>query len=275
MKIKRGSRMNRSVKLQTKNLSVSYKIKKDSDERYVALKDINLDIYDQEFICVVGPSGCGKTTLLNAIAGLIPYSSGELFIDGQRVTGPGQKCGVVFQHSSLMPWRTVFKNVTYGLEILRKLTPETKAYCMDLIERVGLKGFENHYPSQLSGGMQQRVNLARALAADPEVLLLDEPFAALDAQTREVMQSELLDIWQRSHKTSFFVTHQINEAIYLADRVVVLSSRPGSIREIIPIEFERPRDLSIKRSAKFLEYEDLIWSYIEHEVRQSTKVGTA
>ncbi len=180
---------------------------------------------------IVGPSGCGKTTLLNIVAGLLPYEEGTVSIDGKRVEGPGVDRAVVFQHSALLPWRTIAGNVRYGMEMQRRFDEATMRERADhFVKMVGLSGFERHYPNELSGGMQQRVNLARALAADPEVLLMDEPFAALDAQTREFMQAELLKIWSQARKTVLFITHQINEAVYLADRVAVMSARPGRLK---------------------------------------------
>jgi NitT/TauT family transport system ATP-binding protein len=235
-----------------------------SDREVLALADINLTIDAGEFVCVVGPSGCGKTSLLNIIAGLLPYEDGVVSIDNKRVNGPGTNRAVVFQHASLLPWRTVAGNVRYGMEMQRRFDEPT------MIERagrftamVGLSGFERHYPNELSGGMQQRVNLARALAADPQILLMDEPFAALDAQTREFMQEELLKIWASQKKTVLFITHQINEAVYLADRVVVMSPRPGRIKDVFRIPFARPRSLHLKRDPRFLEIEDSIWKLVE------------
>src|SRR5207237_776786 len=188
---------------------------------------ISLSVADGEFMAIVGPSGCGKTTLLNVVAGLLPYDRGSVSIDGRRIRGAGTDRAVVFQHASLLPWRTIAGNVRYGMELHKRFDRTTmRARTDHFLRLVGLVGFERHYPSELSGGMQQRVNLARALATDPVVLLMDEPFAALDAQTREFMQAELLKIWTKAKKTVVFITHQINEAIYLADRVVVMSARP-------------------------------------------------
>ena len=200
------------------------------------------------------------------VAGLLPYDEGTVSIDGQKIDGPGVDRAVVFQHSSLLPWRTISGNVRYGMEMQRRFD---EAAMRERVERfvklVGLTGFENHYPSELSGGMQQRVNLARALAADPAVLLMDEPFAALDAQTREFMQAELLKIWSQAKKTVLFITHQINEAVYLADRVAVMSARPGRVKGVFDVPFGRPRELRLKRDPKFLELEDAIWKLIEEE----------
>lgn len=220
-----------------------------------------------EFISIVGTSGCGKTTLLRIISGLETASEGEVVLGGSTVSGPSLGIGTAFQSDRLMPWRTVRKNVTLGLELKRRGRSVDGEKINDLLSLVGLFEFAENYPYQLSGGMKQRVNLARALAIDPKVLLLDEPFAALDAQTREIMQTELLRIWDETKKTVVFITHQIDEAVYLSDRVIVLRRRPGRIREVVPIELPRPRDLSIKRSAAFNEYVELIWEQIEGDVR--------
>jgi len=207
-----------------------------------ALQDINLAVERGEFIALVGPSGCGKTTFLRIVAGLEPASSGEVTLDGRAVRRPGGDRGFVFQSDNLLPWRTVF---------------------------AGLEGFEHYHPRQLSGGMRQRVNLARALAIDPEILLMDEPFSSLDAQTREIMQTELMRIWEDGRKTVLFVTHQIDEAVFLADRVLVFARRPGRLRESVAIALSRPRALAIKRTAEFVRYVDHIWRLIEDDVRAS------
>src|SRR5690348_6867755 len=251
------------VKLEIAHLSKRYW--RDSRD-VLALSDVSLSVNDGEFLAIVGPSGCGKTSLLNIVAGLLSYQDGTVAIDGKRVSGPGTDRAVVFQNSSLLPWRTIAGNVRYGMEMQRrfdeaKMRQRTEYF----IKLVGLSGFEKHYPSELSGGMQQRVNLARALAADPVVLLMDEPFAALDAQTREFMQAELLKIWSQARKTVLFITHQINEAIYLADRVVVMSARPGHVKDVFEIPFERPRTLSLKRDPQFLAIEDKIWQLVEEK----------
>ena len=251
------------TKVQIQNLSKRYYVERDG-RQVLALSDVSLSIADGEFMAIVGPSGCGKTTLLNIVAGLLPYEQGTVAIDGKRVNGPGVDRAVVFQQASLLPWRTVAGNVRYGMELQKRFDAAAIRDRVDhFIRLVGLSGFEKHYPSELSGGMQQRVNLARALAADPVALLMDEPFAALDAQTREFMQAELLKIWSEARKTVLFITHQINEAIYLADRVAVLSPRPGRLKGVFEIPFERPRPLNVKRDARFLEVEDAIWRLVE------------
>jgi NitT/TauT family transport system ATP-binding protein len=258
-------------KLDVVGLTKRYYVERDG-RQVLALEDVSLSVAEGEFVAIVGPSGCGKTTLLNIVAGLLPYDIGSVAIDGVTINGPGTDRAVVFQHASLLPWRTIAGNVRYGMELHRRFDHQQIVQrTNDFIHLVGLAGFERHYPSELSGGMQQRVNLARALAADPVVLLMDEPFAALDAQTREHMQAELLKIWTNAKKTVLFITHQINEAVYLADRVVVLSPRPGRIKGIFDVPFERPRSLSLKRDHRFLELEDSVWDLVEE--KPAPKIG--
>ncbi len=237
----------------------------------LALDRFSMGVQPGEFLCMVGPSGCGKTTFLYCLDGLLPLTGGRILLDGKLVVRPGRDRAVVFQSPSLLPWRTVLRNVTYGLELQGTPLREAVARAREMITLVDLGGFEHYHPSELSGGMQQRVNLARALVMEAEVILLDEPFASLDAQTREFMQAELMRIWQETRKTAVFITHQINEALYLADRVVVLSARPGRVKSILPVEFPRPRELRVKRTPAFLELEDHIWSLIEEEVRTNLK----
>lgn len=213
-----------------------------TNENIQIIEDITMTIVPREFCCLLGPSGCGKTTLLRMIAGLEKPSSGELMMEGKPIEGPGWERGLIFQDYVLFPWRNVKKNVEFGLEA-RGLKSHFREYrSREFIDLVGLSGFDEHYPNELSGGMQQRVGLARVLANDSKVLLMDEPFGSLDAQTREVMQAELLRIWGAAHKTVIFVTHDIEEALFLSDRIVVLTPRPGSIREIINCEAPRPRE---------------------------------
>ena len=231
------------------------------------LQDINLFVESGAFISVVGPSGCGKTTFLRIVAGLEPATAGTLRIDGQPLAGPGGNRGFVFQNDSLLPWRTVLANALIGPEVAGQVGEKERKRTLDLLRLVGLGGFEQYFPRQLSGGMRQRVNLARALAIDPEVLLMDEPFASLDAQTREIMQTELLRIWEQGRKTVLFVTHQIDEAVFLSDRVIVFARRPGRVQESVDIKLPRPRELSIKRRPEFIAYVDHIWKLIEHDVR--------
>jgi NitT/TauT family transport system ATP-binding protein len=238
----------------------------------VALERTSLTIQPGEFICIVGPSGCGKTTLLHCLDGLHTPTSGTIRIDGREITGPGRDRAMVFQSASLMPWRTVVRNVTYGLELqgvpLREAIPRAQT----MIELVGLHGFEDRHPGELSGGMQQRVNLARALVIDPEVILLDEPFAALDAQTRENMQTELLRVWDATKKTAVFITHQISEAVYLADRVVVMSGRPGRVKAIVDVPIARPRPASARRDPQMFAIESEIAALIDGSAPEKVAV---
>jgi NitT/TauT family transport system ATP-binding protein len=243
-------------------------------------QDINFDVRPGEFLSIVGPSGCGKTTLLRIVGGLIEPTDGIVQIGGETVHGPGPDRGFVFQQDSLFPWRTLSGNVHFGLEAQgtrakrgelsrgewrAQAAERTKA----AIELVGLKDFAGHYPHELSGGMRQRANLARALAIEPKVLLMDEPFSALDAQTREIMQAELLRVWRQDRATVIFITHQIDEAVYLSDRVAIMSSRPGRVREVVDVDLPRPRDLHVKRTPEFVTYTDHIWRQIEHEARSA------
>jgi NitT/TauT family transport system ATP-binding protein len=236
------------------------------------LVDINLDIYEGQFVSIVGASGCGKTTLLRIIDGLIKASSGTVTHNGVPVNGPAKGLSYVFQQDGLLPWRTILRNVEFGPELRREKRAEYRERAMANLELVGLSGFFHHYPHELSGGMRQRANLARALTADGDTLLMDEPFAALDAQTRELMQAELLRIWRESGKTIIFVTHQIDEAVYLSDRVVVLSARPGRLKQVVDIDLERPRQLEVKRSPEFTAYTLEIWQMIEEEARTAAEI---
>jgi NitT/TauT family transport system ATP-binding protein len=224
---------------------------------------------------IVGASGCGKTTLLRMLDGLIAPTSGSILLDQQPIDGPGYGRAFVFQQDRLLPWRNVVSNVMLGSEIKGNARPADRERALKFIDLVGLGGFEKHYPHELSGGMRQRVNLARALTAEPEVLLLDEPFASLDAQTREIMQAELLRVWRETRKTALFVTHQIDEAVYLSDRVVILTVRPGRIKEIVTIDLPRPRELAVKRTPAFVEYTSHIWSLIEQEVQDGIQLEKA
>jgi NitT/TauT family transport system ATP-binding protein len=239
------------------------------------LTNINLSVREGEFVSIVGPSGCGKTTMLRVVNGLMPASSGEILIDGEAAGQVGDQLlmGFVFQAASLLPWRTSLKNVLLGLEGRVHDGRDADEIARKYLDLVGLTGFENHYPHQLSGGMQQRVNLARALAVNPRILLMDEPFAALDAQTRSFMQLELLRIWTQTRKTVIFVTHMIAEAVLLSDRVIVFSHRPGTIRAECNVSLPRPRDMDTKSSPQFLDLEKQIWKQIEEEVRDAGGFG--
>jgi NitT/TauT family transport system ATP-binding protein len=254
------------AKLVARDIVVEYWLPR-SEQLFTAVDGVNLEIESGEFVAIVGPSGCGKTTFLNAVDGLIPIADGSLTLDGVEIKAPGRDRAMVFQQPGLLPWRTVLGNVMFGVEAQGTMTKtEALERAKQQIVVVGLEGFEDAYPLELSGGMQQRVNLARALLTDPEMLLLDEPFAALDAQTREMMQLELLRIWNRDRKTALFITHDIKEAIYLADRVIVFTKRPGRVKLELDIDLPRPRGLRVKRDPKFVAYEDQIWDSIQEEI---------
>jgi NitT/TauT family transport system ATP-binding protein len=258
----------RDAGLQAAGIRMEY-VRKRTGEKVLAIDDFHLSIAPGEFVSIVGPSGCGKSTFLNMVDGLIVPTNGEIVLDGQSIAAAGGRRAMVFQDASLFPWFSVTRNVAYGLECRGVKRGEAEQRVQPLIKMVGLDGFERHYPHELSGGMQQRVNLARALAVEPEILLMDEPFAALDAQTREIMQSELLGIWEQTHKMVLFVTHQIDEAVYLSDRVVVMSARPGRVLADIPIEIPRPRSLHVKREPAFTAVVEHIWQLLEGEVRRA------
>jgi NitT/TauT family transport system ATP-binding protein len=227
-----------------------------------ALKDLNLTIRDGEFLTILGPSGCGKTTLLRMIAGLIPWDDGEITVDGAPVRGPGPERAMVFQSFALLPWATILDNVSFGLELRGVPKAKRHARAEELIELVGLTGFGNRLPGQLSGGMQQRVGLARALAVDPEILLMDEPFGALDEQTRRLLQEELIQIWETSRKTVIFITHSMEEAVLLGDRVALMSPRPGRIVDLTEVPLPRPRASAvdaIEGSEEFAKITAALW----------------
>jgi len=226
-----------------------------------ALANINLEIRGAELVSVVGPSGCGKTTLLKILAGILDRTSGEVEMAGNSLIGPSREVGVVFQSPVLLPWRTVLQNVMVPVEVQRRDRTVFGGRARELVAMVGLSGFENKYPGELSGGMQQRVGICRALVHDPSFLLMDEPFGALDAMTRESMNEELQRIWSESRKTILLVTHSIPEAIYLADRVVVMTPRPGRIVEVLPVDLERPRTLAMQNTPEFGRYVAAIRRY--------------
>lgn len=243
---------NKDIGLEIKNVTKTFETKKRTVQ---ALKETNISVKNKEFISLLGTSGCGKSTLLRMIGGLDTPTTGTISFNGEEIVKPSSKIGMVFQAYTLFPWMTVQKNIAFGLKQQKnKSNAEISDIVESYIDLVGLRGFENLYPKSLSGGMKQRVAIARALANNPDILLLDEPFGALDMQTRGVMQELLLDVWQKSPKTIVMVTHDIEEAVFLADRVVVMSSRPGSVKEIIDIDIERPRDYHIKETDKFLQY---------------------
>lgn len=238
-----------------------------------ALRNVDLTVSDGEFVSIVGASGSGKSTLLRIVDGLIPPTSGVVRVRGREVTQPGRDLAMVFQQDGLFPWLPVIDNVAYGLRLAGESKAAARERAKEFIRLTGLEGFEHYYPHQLSGGMRQRVNIARALVVEPEILLLDEPFASLDAQTREIMQTELLRIWAANKVTVLFVTHQIDEAVYLSDRVVVLSARPGAVKAIMDVPLPRPRALGVKRSQAFGKLVDQIWSLIEEEVRRAMRLA--
>jgi NitT/TauT family transport system ATP-binding protein len=233
------------------------------------LRDVSLEIEDGEFVSIVGASGCGKTTFLKLVDGLIEPSTGHVTLAGGKAAKRGIDIAFVFQQDGLFPWRNVDDNILLGPELQHRDMGKARDLAGSLVRLVGLGGFGRHYPHEMSGGMRQRVNLARALTVGAEILLMDEPFASLDAQTREIMQSELMRIWAETRKTVLFVTHQIDEAVYLSDRVLVFTARPGRLKEEIVIALARPRELGIKRTAEFTRYTDRIWRLIEEEVRES------
>jgi NitT/TauT family transport system ATP-binding protein len=231
-----------------------------------ALQNFNVTVNEGEFVSIVGPSGCGKSTFLNVLLGLIPPNSGEMAVNGKRVTGPGQDRAMVFQEFGLLPWRSVMGNIELGLELRGVSANERRPVCQKFIDMVGLTGFESHYPHELSGGMKQRVGIARALATDPEVLLMDEPFAALDAQTRDIMQAELLRIWAAARKTVLFVTHQIEEAVYLSDRIIIMTKRPGRAKKIVDVPLSRPRDYEMRVTQEFNDLKLVLWNELKDEI---------
>ena len=264
-----GEERNLTPKVQIKAVEKIYEGRKG---KTVALNGVNLDIYDNEFICVVGPSGCGKSTLLNIIAGLHEASSGEVLVDGVKVEGTGVDRGVVFQQYALFPWITVKKNVMFGLKLKKDLTDEQREeIAMKYIKIVGLEKFVDAYPKELSGGMKQRVAIARAYAVNPSLLLMDEPFGALDAQTRTQLQTELLKTWEEEKKTCFFITHDVEEAILLATKVIVMSARPGRIKEIIDIDIPYPRGQESKMLPRFVELKNYIWNMVYKEYLEVQK----
>jgi NitT/TauT family transport system ATP-binding protein len=251
-------------KLLVKNLSKSYPVR--GDRHLTVLQNIDIEIFPREFICLVGASGCGKSTLLNIVAGLTPPSAGEVLVDGRSVTGkPGSDRGMVFQGYTLYPWLTVAQNIAFGLQFQNMSQPEQRQRVNYLLNVVGLEKFAKSYPKQLSGGMKQRVAIARALANEPAVLLMDEPFGALDAQTKEQMQEFLLELWEKTHVTVLMITHDVEEAIYLSQRIYVLSARPGQVKGEIPIHLPEHRELDIKLSPEFIDIKRQVLQLMRQE----------
>ena len=258
----------RNIKLRIDNVRKVYNTR---NGEMIALNGVSLDIKENEFICVVGPSGCGKSTLLNIIAGLSEPTSGKVYCDGKEVVGTGTERGVVFQQYALFPWMTVKKNVMFGLNLKGIKGQEAEDIAMKYIKMVQLEDFVDHYPKELSGGMKQRVAIARAYAVNPSVLLMDEPFGALDAQTRTQLQTELLETWEKERKTCFFITHDVEEAIILAQKVIIMSARPGRIKDIVDISIPYPRTQETKMTPEFLELKNHIWSQVYQEYLEVRK----
>lgn len=261
-----------SIKIVAKNINRAYNVKRGNSTKatdFLALKDFNIEVRNGEFLTIVGPSGCGKSTFLDILAGLARPNSGEIYIDGKLITGPALDRGIVLQGYALFPWRTVRQNVEFGLEIKKVPKKDRKEISQKFIDLVGLNGFEDRYSYELSGGMRQRVSIARALAYDPEVLLMDEPFAAVDAQTRETLQDELLRIWEETHKTIVFITHSIEEAVFLADRVAVMTANPGTIKSIVNVDLPRPRRIGdVRTSPDFNWISHKVWELLQNDEKE-------
>lgn len=254
-----------TINVEVKGLTMSFETR---GGRMTVLDNVDLSLPGGTFCCIVGPSGCGKSTMLRIVDGLLPCDSGEVNLGGERVRQPSLERGFVFQQFNLLPWRTVIGNVEFGLENLKVEKKERRQRAHKWLELVDLKGFEDHYPAQLSGGMQQRVGLARALAVEPEILLMDEPFGSVDDQTRMLLQEELLRIWERDHKTVLFVTHDIEEALFLGDVVVVMSPRPGRILKTVEVPFARPRKDDLRGEAEFARVKQAIWEQLRDGVKE-------
>ena len=252
----------KKVKLRLEHISQSYIVKNEVSD---AVVDVSLDVYDNEFLVILGPGRCGKTVLLNMIAGLEKPVDGSLFLDGEEIHGSDERIGMVFQKLALMPWKTVMENVEFGLKMKGVPKAQRRETAQKYISLVGLQGFEKSYPSQLSGGMKQRAGIARAYTNNPEIMLMDEPFGALDAQTRTQLQTELLETWEREKKTCFFITHDVEEAIILAQRVIIMSARPGRIKDIVDVNIPYPRTQETKLTPEFNELKNHIWSQVYQE----------
>lgn len=258
-------------KIRLLNVSKSFQRDKTTIE---ALEDITLDIYEEEFVVIVGASGCGKTTLINLIAGFMPPTQGRILLSNKEVNGITPQCGMIFQQYALFPWKTVADNIEFGLKMKGIPKKRRREIAATYIEMVGLTGFEKSYPDSLSGGMKQRVSIARALANDPEVMLLDEPFAALDAMTRQILQEQLIRIYEAQHKTIVFITHSIDEALMLSSRIVIMTARPGRIARDMPNSLPHPRDASLQLSDAYVTLKREIWDTVQSEVLKSLEVGS-
>ncbi|KWW97731.1 ABC transporter ATP-binding protein [Carbonactinospora thermoautotrophica] len=263
-----------TIKISLRGVTKTYRVREAGRKRlfstFTALQDVTLDVRDGEFLTLVGPSGCGKSTLLDLVGGLTRPTSGEVLVDGVPVTGPGLDRGIVFQQYALFPWRTAQANVEFGLAAKGVPKAERAAAARHYLELVGLSGFERRYPHELSGGMRQRVAIARSLAFDPDILLMDEPFAALDAQTRESLQDELLRIWEQTRKTIVFITHGIDEAVYLGQRVAVMTSRPGRIKQVIDVPISsRSSEKDLRSTPEFVRCRQEVWTLLHDEVRKA------
>ena len=256
--------------VDARNLAVTYDRLREKDT-LIALRDFSIQLAQGEFLAVVGPSGCGKSTFLNVVAGLMPPSDGTIEVLGRPVTGPATDRAVVFQDYALLPWRTTEQNVRFGLELQKRVDSSTKDLVQHYIKLVGLEGFEKAYPRELSGGMRQRVGLARALVTEPRLLLMDEPFAAVDAMTREVMQDELARIVAETGQAIIFITHSVDEAITLADRIAVVTNRPGRIREILEVDIPRPRSRESRKLPEFQELRDRIWELLGPQAERAAE----
>lgn len=257
-----GQNMEMKGKIIVENLSLIFLVR----EKVVALENVTFEVKPQEFVCLLGPSGCGKSSVINVVAGFIKPTAGSVRLDDREVTEPSPERGVVFQQYGLFPWKTVRENIRFGPRMLNKPKEEVNAIYNQYLDVVGLRGFENKYPFELSGGMQQRVGIARVLANDPMVLLMDEPFGALDAQTRLVMQETLLDIWEQHKKTILFVTHDVDEAILLSDRILVMTARPGRIKKEVMVTLERPRPYEILADPSFTSLKSTVLALIKEEI---------
>jgi NitT/TauT family transport system ATP-binding protein len=264
----------RELAVEARGVSVEYERTRDKTT-LVALEDFDLEVREGEFLAIVGPSGCGKSTFLNVVAGLVPPAAGEIEVFGKPVDGPSPDRAVVFQDYALMPWRTVEKNVRFGLEMQGRVDSDTGAKVARYIKMVGLSGFEKAYPRELSGGMRQRVGLARALVTEPRLLLMDEPFAAVDAMTREIMQEELTKIVATTGQPIIFITHGVDEAVTLADRIAVVTNRPGRIKEIIDVDLPRPRSRASRQLPEFQALRDRVWQLLSEEHPERSELGEA